>query len=170
MQVVLRPINFTDTANIIRWRNSQSVRQNFIDQSEITEEIHTNWLQNFVNTGKVVQFIIQVKNTDIGSVFLRNIDKVHNKAEFGIFIGEDLYRGKGLGTQATQQMIEYGFNTLHLHKIILRVLARNTRAIKTYKKVGFEQIGIFKDDVCISGKYENVVFMEILTPYKDTEQ
>lgn len=163
-KVLLKPINKNDTPNIIKWRNSENVRKNFIYQEELTIETHTRWLENKVNTGEVVQFIIieKVKNLDIGSVFLRDIDTKNNKAEFGIFIGEDEARGKGLGQEATRLIVEYGFNQLKLNKIFLRVFAQNTGAIKSYEKAGFIKEGLFKEDVKINDSYYDVIFMGII--------
>ena len=39
----LREMEATDTPDIVRWRNSDAVRLNFIDQRLFTEESHMNW-------------------------------------------------------------------------------------------------------------------------------
>ena len=57
-EVTIRPITYDDTEDIIRWRNSDFVRSRFIDQTLFTKESHEKWLKNFVETGKVAQFII----------------------------------------------------------------------------------------------------------------
>ena len=70
-----------------------------------------------VETGKVVQMIIAECDGDrpVGSVYVRDIDYEHNKAEFGIFIGEPDCLSKGYGTEATELMVEYAFTYLNLH-------------------------------------------------------
>jgi diamine N-acetyltransferase len=117
-----------------------------------------------VDTGKVKQFIICVKNEKkpIGSVYLRDISQLNRSAEFGIFIGEEEYLGKGFGSDAATTIIKYAFETLKLHKLRLRVLAGNKRAIASYKRVGFVEEGYFKDDVMIQNRYCDVIFMRIL--------
>ena len=57
-EVKIRPITYDDTEDIIRWRNSDYVRSRFIDQRLFTKESHEYWLKNFVETGKVAQFMI----------------------------------------------------------------------------------------------------------------
>lgn len=42
--IVLRPINESDTDGIVRWRNSESVRKNFIFQTPFTKTLHQAWL------------------------------------------------------------------------------------------------------------------------------
>lgn len=163
-KITLRPIEYSDTENIVRWRNKDYVRKNFVFQQLFTNEIHENWMKNKVDTGEVVQFIISSAETSkaVGSVYLRDIDTVNKKAEYGIFIGEEEALGKGFGSEAAAMAVNYAFEELGLHKVFLRVFAHNERAIKSYKNAGFVQEACFKDDVCIDGKYYDMVFMAII--------
>lgn len=164
MGITIRPITVEDTANVIRWRNNPAVLANFIYQKPFTEEDHLNWLNTKVFTGDTAQFIIEetASKTPIGSVYLRDIDKVHQKGEFGIFIGEDLARGKGYGTLATKLILQYAFQELKLNKVFLRVFADNPSAIACYKKAGFVEEGLFRADVWINGQPRDMVFMGLL--------
>ena len=101
-KVQLKPITKEDTPWIVRWRNTESVRKNFIFQDKFTDEMHNHWMDTKVKSGQVVQFIIIEKEGQkpVGSVYLRDVDKMNRKAEFGIFIGEDSARKKGIGTES----------------------------------------------------------------------
>ncbi len=162
--VELRPITDADTNNIVRWRNSDHVRQNFIYQTLFTPESHREWLRDKVGTGLVEQFIIHSKDAgmDVGSVYLRDIDQTHRRAEFGIFIGEESQMGHGIGSECIRLIVKHGFETLHLHKVFLRVLADNEIARKAYEKAGFMQEAYLKDEVCIRGEYKDLILMRIL--------
>lgn len=170
-KVYLKYITHEDTENIIRWRNKDNVRKNFLDQRPFTVESHTSWLENVVYTGRAAQFIIYEKEGDfpVGSVFLRDIDYQNKKAEFGIFIGEDSARGKGIGTEAAKSIVKYGFTELKLHKIFLRVLADNKGAIKSYCKAGFVQEAYLKDDVLLNGEYRDIILMALFNPERSAE-
>lgn len=99
--------------------------QNFIFRQTFTPEMHRSWLATKVATGQVVQYII-LDNADgkpVGSVYYRDIDNHNRSAEYGIFIGEESARGKGLGTETARLFTDFGFAGLHLHRISLRVLA-----------------------------------------------
>ena len=63
--VTLRPIVPEDTENIVRWRNTESVLQNFIDRTKLTAQIHEKWLENYVFQGKAVQMIINIGAEEI---------------------------------------------------------------------------------------------------------
>lgn len=170
-KINLKNIEIADTDDIVRWRNNDNVRKYFINQTLFTKESHLKWMEDYVSTGKAYQFIILEKesNISIGSVYLRDVDRTHKKAEFGIFIGEDKYRGSGIGIEATKLILEYGFNELDLNKIFLRVLTNNYKAIKSYLNVGFKYEGYFREDVCVNSKYFDVIFMGILRDEKNYE-
>lgn len=164
-KVILREITLDDTDDIIRWRNNPNVKKNFCIQSDFTIEGHTKWYNTMILTGKVKQFVIIDRQAgfSVGSVYLRDIDYTNKKAEYGIFIGEDSCRGKGLGSEAAKLIIEFGFNNLKLHKIFLRVFSNNVTAINSYKKAGFDIEGVFKDDICLGdGKFQDMTFMAII--------
>ena len=69
---------------------------------------------------------------------------------------------KGLGTKITQFVLRYAFEELQLHRVDLRVLQYNKRAIKCYEKCGFIQEGVEREGALIEGKYETDLFMSIL--------
>lgn len=166
-RLVLRPIKMDDTNKIVKWRNNQNVKKNFIFRDEITKEIHQNWMHTKVQSGVVVQFIIErkideIQRRPIGTVYYRNIDKKNNSAEYGIFIGEDEFRGQGYGTEATKMFIQYGFEKLKFNRIFLRLLADNYVAMKIYLNVGFKKEGIARKMVLIDNVYTDIIFMSML--------
>ncbi len=168
-KVCLRPITGADTDNIIRWRNSKWVRSFFIDRAPLTREIHENWLKTRVETGKVVQFIIVEKEAqlDVGTVYLRDIDRANRHAEFGIYIGEPTERQHGLGSEAARLICDYGFHTLGLHRIYLRVLSDNAIAARCYEKVGFRPEGVLRAHAFDGQHYHDVTLMGYLN---DTDE
>ncbi len=98
---------------------------------------------------------------EIGSVYLRDIDREKGEAEYGIFIGERDALGKGYGTQAAKWMLNYGFETIRLKKIFLRLLQDNPRALRSYEKVGFQLIKNKRKTVDLQQGECVVLFMEI---------
>lgn len=162
--IYLRPMTYEDTDLIVSWRNQEAVRRNFIYQELFTRESHEQWIHTMVETGKVVQMVIceTEGGRPVGSVYLRDIDRRHNKAEYGIFIGGEGARGKGYGTVAARLMIRYAFEELGLHRLFLRAFADNEQAIRSYEKAGFEREAYLREDVCIEGCYRDIVLMGVL--------
>lgn len=170
--IYLRLMDEGDTDRIIRWRNTEFVRRNFIYQKPFTRQGHMAWIREMIDTGKAVQFMICVKDTGkpVGSVYFRDIDHNHHKAEYGIFIGEREALGKGFGTQAAELMIRYGLEELKLHKVMLRVLAENFPARKSYEKAGFVQEAYLKDEVFLENQYKDVIYMAVIGGENDYQE
>ena len=168
--IYLRLMTYEDTDRIIGWRNSDGVRGHFIYREPFTREGHESWIRNMVETGKAVQMMICDIHGDepLGSVYIRDIDRKHRKAEYGIFIGVESARGRGIGTAAAELMLEYGFREEGLHRVYLRALADNARAIRSYEKAGFVREGLLREDVCIDGEFRDIVWMAALNPYEQT--
>lgn len=112
----------------------------------------------------MLQYIILTKENEIpvGSVYYRDIDLCNNSAEYGVFIGEDSARRKGIGSEVAKLFTRYGLAELGLHRISLRVLAGNEAAYRTYEKAGFRKEGVFRDMVFLDGEYKDVIFMSLL--------
>lgn len=164
--IYLRYMNPEDTDRIVAWRNQKDIRESSFSQNPFTREGHLNWVREMVDTGKVVQMVICLEESDepIGCVYLRNIDRQNRKAEYGIYIGEGSFRGKGIGTSAARLMLRYGFSELCLHRIYLLAYADNLQAVKSYEKAGFSKEACMRDDIFVNGRFRDVVLMAILNP------
>ena len=162
--LILRPITFDDTDLIVKWRNNPSVVQNFIFREKFTKEMHENWMRTKVEPRQVIQYIVEEKKSGRprGSVSFRDVNENYDSAEFGIFIGEDDARGKGYGKEITSLFVKFGFESLGLHRIQLRLVKGNAAAARTYSSVGFHKEGEFRDMVKLGDEYRTVIFMSIL--------
>ena len=88
-RISLRLLTHDDTDLIVAWRNQDAVRKNFIYQELFTRQGHESWIRNMIETGRVIQTVIcdLAGDRPLGSVYIRDIDRQHTKAEYGIFIG-----------------------------------------------------------------------------------
>ena len=161
--LIFKPITEEDTDMVLKWRNSEAVKNNFLYRKDITREEHLNWLDSKVKTGSVIQFIIVEKQNErpVGSVYFRDVDHVSKKAEYGIFIGEPDARGHGYGSETAVRMVRYFFDEMKFHKLSLRVLERNLAAVKSYENAGFKVEGRMVDELFVDGTYETVIFMAV---------
>lgn len=165
-RIYLRPITEADTPLIIRWRNSEGVRPFFIYQKPFTEEGHKQWLKTMIESGNGYQFIICSKadDTPIGSTYLRDYDKECKKAEYGMFIGEPDWKGKGIGTEALKLTIQFAFEDIHLHKVFSRIFSDNQSSIQSVLRGGFEEEAYLKDEVFVNGTYRDIVLLAKINP------
>jgi len=72
----------------------------------------------------------------------QSMEMYRHRAEFGIIVHDD-YLGRGLGTILTRYMIDIA-RERGIKKIDLMVVAHNERAIRVYKRQGFEVEGHFR--------------------------
>src|SRR5690606_15122000 len=106
-----------------------------------------------VQKDEVIWVIADLEDSCVGHVGFYQIDYRIRKAEFAIMIGDKSLWNRGLGSQITGAVLDFGFRQLNLHRIYLNVLASNQRAIHLYKKIGFQQEGILRDCQFRNGQY-----------------
>ena len=58
-------------------------------------------------------------------------------AELDIWLKSESECGKGIGTQALKDTVDYLNKEFGIHKFLIRPSERNVRAIKSYQKAGF---------------------------------
>jgi RimJ/RimL family protein N-acetyltransferase len=102
-----------------------------------------------------------INNEAIGYVSIKGINKEEGCAEVGIAIMAKEYRGKGYGTEALKQAVDYAFNELGLTLLGLTVFPSNKKAIQTYEMVGFRKTGLTVAWFLPSGEYVDMQVMEL---------
>jgi RimJ/RimL family protein N-acetyltransferase len=139
MKVIIRKLRLKDAATSYKWRNDAEVWKHTGSKPDkfITPEIEKEWLAEVLTRKDQKRFAICVNEDQqyVGNVQLTEIKG--GEAEFHIFIGEKSYWNKGVGSEATRLIINYGFEQLHLKKITLIVDKENAPAIASYTKCGF---------------------------------
>lgn len=151
--------------NMFRWAND----------SEVTYYMYTGLKPNsmdvlekeydqLIHSDKDVIMAIIDKKTDahIGNVGLYSINWLYRSAEYRILIGEKEYWGKGYGVETANLIIKYGFSKLNLNKIWLGVNAANKAAVKSYKKSGFIEEGVLRQEIYRNSTYYDAIRMSIL--------
>lgn len=81
----------------------------------------------------------------IGAVWLEK-NANDDFAVLGVFIADELYRNKGIGKSAVEQIVKNDFQYMNTNKILLRVREENERAIRCYKSVGFKENRRYRKD------------------------
>jgi RimJ/RimL family protein N-acetyltransferase len=98
----------------------------------------------------------------IGSVNLRNLDRENGSAELAIVITDKSLQGKGLGTDALNCLVDFGFGELRLERIYLHVFDFNVRARRSYEKAGFQVDATLRHARFHRGQHHDVHLMSIL--------
>lgn len=77
----------------------------------------------------------------IGMVSCYSIEWTSRTGELGVYIGEPNLWSRGLGTDAILTLLRHLFLDLGFRRVYLNTYASNTRALRSYSKVGFERTG-----------------------------
>ncbi len=109
-------------------------------------------------------FVISSLHKDdfLGSVWLWNRDSRFGGAEFSIFLAEDAGRSRGVGTEATNLLVDFAFGFRHFERIWLTTLEENVRAQRSFEKAGFVREGLVRGHYVMKGNLVNSVQMSML--------
>jgi RimJ/RimL family protein N-acetyltransferase len=110
---------------------------------------------------ETVLFVVDVDGVAVGRASLFGFDSFARHAEAGISLVPDA-RGRGIGTAAIAQLVEFGFVRRNLRRIHLQAISSNTGAIRAYEKAGFVVEGRLRQHAWVRGEYEDIVIMGIL--------
>lgn len=164
-KVALGPHRRDLVPTYLRWVNDFEVARTMkLGFHPVTLEAEEAWYERSSRDERSALFTIYERSTmrPIGNTGLHRISHLNRTAEFGILIGEKDCWGKGLGTETTRLILDYGFNGLGLHSIMLTVLSVNERAIRAYTRAGFHPIGRWREARRLGDVAHDVVYMDCL--------
>ena len=163
-RIILRPFEDNDIYEMIKILNEPELKMltgsvsNDIDAKKIMDEDEkikvSNWYKSRNDQSDRLDLAIALKDSNqiIGEVVFNEYDDCSNNVNFRVLMSQS-YSNKGLGSEAIQLFIQYGFEQLNLHKISLEVFSFNPRAEHVYTKVGFKLEGIKREDFKYNDKY-----------------
>lgn len=108
-----------------------------------------------------LRFVVEVDGALVGTVSLFGPDALARHAEVGIALLPDA-RGRGIGTEAIAQIVEFAFVRRNLRRVHLEAIASNVGAIRAYEKAGFVVEGRQREHAWVRGAYEDIVRMGLL--------
>jgi diamine N-acetyltransferase len=145
-----------------RWFNDlQTSRTLGVNWHPLTTQLKGRFLDGML-TSTDPAFIIYDREsaTPVGLCGLSDVNHEDGTAEFSLVIGEKDFRGKGLGTDATILILQYGFDVLGLHNVWLQVTSNNPGGIRAYEKAGFRRIGVRRKSVRVGREIIDDVYMD----------
>lgn len=163
-RIYLSPMNIEDIETYVKWLNDFKTTDGVGHSKHMVNlESEKEWIEEALKSEKYNFAIVSLENDELlGSCGIDNINSTDRTATLGIFIGEEENRNKGYGAEALKLLLDYGFNYLNMHNIMLQVKSFNERAIACYKKVGFKEAGRRRESYFLNGKYYDDITMDIL--------
>ncbi len=165
--IYLSPVNPDDFELYTKWLNDENITKYLtIHDKYVSLNGEKEFLNNIVKNDEYVYAIVNNNDELLGNIGLHSINNHDGSATLGIFIGDEKNLGKGYGTEAIKLLVNYGFNELRLNNIMLTVYDFNERAIKSYIKCGFKEFGRRHEALFRNGKYNDLIYMEIIKEKK----
>lgn len=157
----LRPLDIDDKPSLLKWNRDDEVRYLTGAVFPASSIEHGKWFEakSLSSHDKMWMIVESENDSPIGAIGLKNLDFINRNAELYIYIGEKEYWGKGIGSKATDEIIEFASNSLNLHKVYLQVFGYNQRAINMYEKNGFIKEGQLIESIFRNGKYYDKIIM-----------
>lgn len=166
-RIRLRGAEREDLPRFVVWLNDPEVRRYLSMNQPLSMAREERWFEQMSQVPPSEQvLVIEVRKETgwmpIGNTAFHAIDWMNRSAEVGIVIGEKNYWGQGYGRDTMRLMLSFGFNTLNLNRIYLRVFEHNQRGIRAYENAGFRHEGRMRQAQFLDGKYCDVLLMSVL--------
>jgi RimJ/RimL family protein N-acetyltransferase len=166
-RIRLRSIERGDLPHYVEWLNDPEVIEGLVMNVPFSLDDETRWFENLANRpAEERPLAIEIRDGEgwklIGSCGFHEIDWKGRAAEVGIAIGHKASWNQGYGTETMRLMLQYGFETLNLNRIFLRVYEYNRRAVRSYEKAGFVLEGRMRQARYHAGKYHDEYIMSVL--------
>jgi len=94
------------------------------------------------------------RDTDQLTGFVRIALDAHQRGELGYALRKDRW-GEGITTEACQMMLEFGYESLGLHRIQAACGPNNIGSQRVLEKLGFELEGRMRDHVFTNGAWRD---------------
>ncbi|MBB4035308.1 diamine N-acetyltransferase [Dysgonomonas hofstadii] len=166
-QIALRAVEPEDLDTLYKWENSTALwihGNTLAPYSKLVLRQYINdALEMDIYQSKQLRLMVTYteNGATIGTVDLYDIDAHHRRAGIGILIDE-AYRQKGYAFQALQLMADYAFSFLYLHQIYAYISISNTKSIALFEKSGYKKIGVLKDWIQRTDKFEDVKLYQLI--------
>ena len=109
-----------------------------------------------------LQLVLEFDGKFAGALSFHTLALEDAKAEIGYWLTSDV-RGKGIATNATRLLTEYGFETIGFQRIEALVVESNKPSLKVLSNAGYQQEGLLRDKCCHDdGSYENMIMFAAL--------
>ncbi len=174
-RLILDQIKPKDIPDIVTYAGSKKITDTTRTMPHpYFEEDAIAWMnmanQGFRNKDKYI-FAIRQKVTGafMGGIGL-TLDVANNRAELGYWIAEPFWN-KGYTTEAVKPILKFGFEDLHLNKIIAVYVDTNIASGKIMEKNGMIKEGELKEHDIKNGQYINLMLYRLLrTEYESINE
>lgn len=166
-KIILRGLELSDVDELMKHWNKKEVKQYLLQiaphsREEEEEWIRSTWKNRREGRSYVFAIVTIAEGLHIGNVEISINNQISRRGEVGVVIFNSKFWGQGLGSEALELILDYGFKNLNLHSIELQVFEKNQRARAAYKKVGLIEVGRQREAHFFEGQLIDIIIMDIL--------
>lgn len=162
--VVLRSPRPDDVSSRLRLGQDPEIMRMFgADPTSLlplTEAETERWIDGLIRHTHA--WIVEHDGQLLGEIRLDGVDMHDRRARLAIGLYDQKQLGMGLGREAVRLMLSYAFDSLKLHRVGLRVISYNERAIRCYQACGFVVEGREREAALVGKKRHDDVIMGVL--------
>lgn len=127
---------------------------------EITHDAAKAWVRSVADDQHA--WVIEADGKLLGAVRLHSVNHADKRATVAIGLLNPHELGKGYGPEALRLVARYAFDQMGLHRLTLRTLSHNDRAIAAFQKVGFVIEGRERESALIGDIWRDDLIMGLL--------
>jgi RimJ/RimL family protein N-acetyltransferase len=163
----LLPFDETALSLVRAWINDEDVRRGTGTEGPVSDWEHRRWYESIMgDPAQRIFLIAQGRGNEanaVGALGLRGINWRSRHAEYWIYLGDRLARGKGLAEEASRLLLRFAFDTLGLHRVFLQVNVTNQPAISLYRRLGFVEEGTLRAAAFVDGRFVDRLLLSMLS-------
>ncbi|MGM0943253.1 MAG: GNAT family N-acetyltransferase [Bacillota bacterium] len=165
-RLILRKIMATDLSAIHAFTSLDVVTQYLpfdTHQSHEQTKLFINFVLDQYDNNQLAPWGIELKPYKklIGMIEYVFWEQENDTAELA-FVLTNTHWGRGIVTEACQEVIKYGFTTMKLQRIQARSFVENIGSQKVLEKCGLKLEGILKKRLFIKGKHRDICMYAII--------
>jgi diamine N-acetyltransferase len=163
-RVVLKPVTKAIIPYLAKWYSNPEILRLIGGTERYTREKAEQGYHEESKDTTSIWFTIMVKPDDrvIGKVGLLRMFRPWQTTDMSVVIGEKAMWGHGYGTDAGKRLLQYAFDELRFHRVAIGVVGFNTRAVRFWTGLGFQQEGIARESYYCDNQYSDFIMMSIL--------
>ncbi|MCA0754948.1 UDP-4-amino-4,6-dideoxy-N-acetyl-beta-L-altrosamine N-acetyltransferase [Paenibacillus sp. N4] len=158
---LLRPMKESDLDIVLKWRNSDRIRENMYTDRLITMEEHSLWYATIQHTRASDCSIFEIDGQSMGFINFTGFDPLNQSCHWGFYVGEP-QAPRGSGSIMGFLGLEHCFENLLMSKCFGEAFVFNTASIAFHRKLGFREEGSLRKQILKNGRYEEVMTFVLL--------
>jgi RimJ/RimL family protein N-acetyltransferase len=163
-RIILKILTKEDLRELGKLMVDKEIRELVAEVYPLTEKDIESFFEKCQNVEERIWFVIIDKETNklIGETGFKGMYPPWRSGEFTLILWDRNYWSKGYGREVAQLMLEYGFNTLNMHRIYIEVAEFNVYGLKFWERLSFKKSGTLVEGYFCRGKYYDFIMMYML--------